>query len=649
MALYRTDAYWSDSSLILPSLRTLSSNDTLGTLLNLSNPIILTSTSLDHLSFTDPAPSLPPGHRPPLFTLMDLREEGRRSFEDIPRTAPCTEERIVVSTPTLPRMRVLPEEKIVVDNWTVKVRPQTPPDHVPWGDTGSAGRFSEGHLTSPASDHAGIPNDRAQGLQQSSESPCPRTPRFNALAFNRPVTHACRETKKPQKDSTVQPQGVPAPIKYQAGEMASSRHETTAFQQVSFYPITHKRHQNLAVRRGHKAFSSLKLDQATIATKRREIASFDSIPTAFRGSPTAYCSPFQPLAQYPAPQNLALAEMLESLREKCASFSPQVSLPVDWFYRPRAQVKDITKLSGTASSDSRNDEDEWAFAESLMDMINSFSAEVDDLSAHSIVLEDDILDLPILSRASCDNTNPETYPSLVEGDQSERLSKSARLLPARPSIINPTPSPAAYRSGTRKTVRFADAPTFFPLKDKPTVAKEERTSGSPRRLKRHSVVLSAWIPPNPPLSVVRSLQSINPSQISLSDTSRSHSLGSPPPPRRPLSHRYPTTPKLPSFMDGNSISRTLSGSPLRQSSMHQQPSDIVGKPPSTRAQSSKKRSLTMRGKKSRVTKENLKISQPIPITAIPRPRPRTSDKCGDSNSSKSHVTSPLRSIFMKFR
>lgn len=118
MVLYHTDTHCSNNSLIL-SIRTIPSSNT-WTTLNLSNPIILTSTSLDRLSFPDLAPSFPPGHRPPLFTLMDIREEidmvgGKTQVRS------HNEERTVITTPTIPRMRVVLEEKIVVEEWTVRI------------------------------------------------------------------------------------------------------------------------------------------------------------------------------------------------------------------------------------------------------------------------------------------------------------------------------------------------------------------------------------------------------------------------------------------------------------------------------------------------------------------------------------------------
>ena len=120
MALYQADTHWSDISLMLPSLRTSLSDDSSRTLLNLSNPIILTSTSLDRLSFTETAPSSPLGRQPLLFTLIDLQEETY--MEDIsPNTTLSHRERVTISTPTIPRMRALLEEKIVIDKWTVRV------------------------------------------------------------------------------------------------------------------------------------------------------------------------------------------------------------------------------------------------------------------------------------------------------------------------------------------------------------------------------------------------------------------------------------------------------------------------------------------------------------------------------------------------
>jgi len=69
-------------------------------------------------------PSFSPGRQPLLFTLIDLQEETY--MEDIsPITSPITTlshgERVTISTPTIPRMRALLEEKIVIDKWTVRV------------------------------------------------------------------------------------------------------------------------------------------------------------------------------------------------------------------------------------------------------------------------------------------------------------------------------------------------------------------------------------------------------------------------------------------------------------------------------------------------------------------------------------------------
>ncbi|KAJ3567462.1 hypothetical protein NP233_g6351 [Leucocoprinus birnbaumii] len=543
-----------------------------------------------------------------------------------------------------------------------KVRPQAPPDHIPWDDTELRGTFSEEDLVLIDYGHSDYSELHAQDIRRRSFSSNIKSSRRKASIVEHVITYESAESGNSQQNDPGYPLALDARMSraqsHRGETLYLSQHGMDGSEHISFYPLPNKKHSNLAIRRGHKAFPFLKLEASSKKKKREDILSFDSIPTAFRGSPTTYCSPVHSEAQYPAPQNLPLTEMLANLREKCGSLTSRVSLPPDWFYRPRSQVRDITKLRDELSSESQND-DEWAFAESLTDVIDSFSALSDGLSAHSSLLNNDILDGPILSCVPSNDDNAELNTSLTESDQADGNSKSsipqARLLPVRPSLISPA-SPRTAARGARKTVRFAEAPILFYVEARSAAAVQPEASSPParnltRRQKRQNVVFSAWIPPTPPLSVVRSLQSTHSSRISWSDvTSQSNSLGlpPPPPPRRPLSHRYPTTPKVPVFRNESANTRTLGGSILRQSSVYQPPPDIVGKSPSRhpRSQASRMRSLSLKGNKSHITKENLKISNPIPISAIPRPRQRSSNN--DCNVDNPHVASPLRSIFKKF-
>lgn len=525
-----------------------------------------------------------------------------------------------------------------------KVRPQTPPGHVPWGDMGQTERkFVQ--MTYDCIE--------ASVGQGHTQSPGLRTSRRNARVFDGSITYASEETMKPkdenviQKDDTRPSERVPTSQRPgRRGEIVRMQLEKQDSPQFSFYQIAPKRHSNLAVRRGHKAFPLLKLNRVTDKGKR-DSASSDLIPAAFRGSPTAYCSPLWPHALNSTSRNPALAEMLGHLREKCASFSSRASLPPDWFYRPRSQTKNLTKLSDTATSQSHADEDEWAFAEPLLDMINSFSTPA---GSYSIVPKDDI---PNISRIPSGIASFQASSSFVEYDQTKEfpIVPPARYLPVRPSLISPTSLRTTSR-GTRKIVRFADLPSSPPSKAMP-VSLDECTipsSSKDNLFKRQNVVFSTWTPPRPAPSAIRSLQSAKLSRESWPNILPSDILRSPPPPRRrPLSHRYPMSPKLPPFIDSNTIVRTLSGSPARQSSACKPRPDLVEK--FSQAHSpSRKQSFLMKGKKTRITKENLNISHPIPITATSRKKQRAGTKVStESRSSQSHMNSPLRSIFMKWK
>lgn len=523
-----------------------------------------------------------------------------------------------------------------------KVRPQTPPGHVPWGDVGKAEICSEKEFVQMTYDCIG-----ASVGQGHTQSPGLRTSRRNARILDGSITYASEETTKSEDENVIQKDDTGPSERVltsqrprRRGEIARTQLEKQDSPQFSFYQIAPKRHSNLAIRRGHKAFPLLKLNRVTDKGKR-DSASSDLIPAAFQGSPTVYCSPIWP---HSTSQNPALAEMLGHLREKCASFSSRVSLPPDWFYRPRSETKDLTKLSDTATSQSHSDEDEWAFAEPLLDMINSFSTPAGN---YSIVPKDDI---PNISRMPSGVASFQASSSFVKYDRTKQFpivsAPPARYLPVRPSLISPTSLRTTGR-GTRKIVRFADLPTSSPSKVTP-VSLDECTMPSSSKdnlFKRQNVVFSTWTPAP---SAIRSLQSAEPSRESWSNALPSNILRSPPPPRRrPLSHRYPMSPKLPSFIDSNTIVRTLSGSPARQSSTCKPRPDLVEK--SSQAHSpSKKQSFLMKGKKTRIIKENLKISHPIPITATSRKKQRSGGSMTES-SSPSHVNSPLRSIFMKWK
>lgn len=533
-----------------------------------------------------------------------------------------------------------------------KVRPQTPPGHVPWGSVGQTGICSENNSVLAAYDciEASNVGQVLTGLRSS---------RRNARVLDGSITYASKETTKfddiaiKKDDAGLSERVATSQRPRRVGEeVALTLHEKQDSPQFSFHQKAPKRHSNLAIRRGHKALPLLKLNRATNKRKRKDTVSSDSIPVAFRGSPTVYCSPIWPHAQNSTSQNLALAEMLEHLREKCASFSSRVSLPPDWFYRPRSQAKDLTKLSDTATSQSQSDEDEWAFAEPFLDMINSFSASADNLGTHPIAVKDDI---PTLSRMPLDIASFQACSSSVEHDKTKEFpfvsAPPARYLPVRPSLISPTSLRTTGR-GAKKKVRFANLPISSSSKAT-AVSLDGCTTLSSSKVslhKRQNVVLSTWIPPTPPLSDVRSSQSAKPSQGSWSDTLPSNILRSPPlPRRRPLSHRYPTSPKLPSFIDSNTTARTLSGEPLRQSSASKPRPDLDGKLPPVHSPV-KKQLLLMKGRKTQGIKENLKISHPIPIAAAPRKKQRPgTEGLTDSSGSQSHVNSPLRSIFMKWK
>jgi hypothetical protein len=119
MVLYQSPSQWSHTSLILP----LPGGASWISLLALSEPdTVLNTTSLESVSFAGSAPIFPSGHRPPLFTLVD--HESHRTAEDVIREK--WQEPFVVTTPTMPRMKVILEEKILVDKWMVRSYRQQP-------------------------------------------------------------------------------------------------------------------------------------------------------------------------------------------------------------------------------------------------------------------------------------------------------------------------------------------------------------------------------------------------------------------------------------------------------------------------------------------------------------------------------------------
>lgn len=553
------------------------------------------------------------------------------------------------------------------------VRPQSPPNHTPWGDSETEfleENCSENHSEAFSSPPIKSQRDQAiQSLPRTSLNLSTKFSRHNAPVLSREIEACdspdCTASASPAANAvrsrSISSRKVPneGQRAIQQQSLVPGRYEPKSPHCFSFYPIATKKHPNLAVRRGHKAFPCLRLQQ--IARGRgTDTISCNSIPTAFRGSPTA-SSLICGQAQYPASQNLSLTEMLENLREKCASFSSRVSLPADWLYRPRPYSKDTANLSDTAS-----DEDEWAFAEPIMDMINSFSAQVDGSDAHPAFFTEDLRDKPILSRGPCNDSNFSPRAILVADNHTEgRLNSPdppVHSLSPRPSLVDPSSLRTASMK-IKKTVRFADSVVLSEcsavhVREEP---KEfvSMTTSLPHHRKRQSITLSALIPPSPPLSVVRSLQSATPARNSWADTLRCYTPGSSPPaPSRPLSHRLPTSAKLPLSMDGNLIPRSLN-TPLSQKSYACQPAlATIGKSSqaileSTPTPTSGKSSLMLKGKKSCVPGENLKISGPFPIgTAVPRFKRIENDLRRENIkgvSPRNNVTTPLRSIFTKFK
>lgn len=429
--------------------------------------------------------------------------------------------------------------------------------------------------------------------------------------------------------------------------------ETRRSRHFSFHPITLKKHSNLAIRRGHKAFPCLQLQQVSAET---DATLFDVIPTAFRGSPLT-SSPVPDQTQYPPPQNISLAEMLGNLRAKCASFSSRVSLPPDWLHRSRPFGNEITKLSDTVSA-SHSGDDEWAFAEPLMDMINSFSGGDPDLNAHPILIKDGMFDIPTDPPGPYDVPSTSTV-ALANNDAEDPLSSpdfQVGSLILRPSLIIPSSvCKPSSRSKIKKTVRFADTAAFpetpIHLTPEKTGAKKNLPTivGPPRHRRRQSISLSALIPPSPPLSVVRSLQSSSPPRSSQLNHSRNTCFGSPP---RPLSYRFPRSPKLPLSMDENLIPRSLNIPPpkARANKRELGPAgeSLFTRPVSRPLHTSSYLRFKFKGKKARIPRENLRISGPLPMgTAIPLPKKK--DMGVRRSNGKDNVTAPFRNIFMKLK
>lgn len=526
-----------------------------------------------------------------------------------------------------------------------------PPDHVPWGDleaTSSEGNCPLTHLDWPLES----PTDQTErGSTPNARWPLCKDPASDPGHTIGPVHNGAptpenRMSLYPTRARSIRKESQRRTLGLNTQEIQRPCH-------LSFHPIALRKRPNLAIRRGHKVFPYLKLQRVTAKT---DATLLDTIPTAFRGSPLT-SSLVSDQTQYPPPQNISLAEMLGNLRAKCASFSSRVFLPPDWPHRSRLLRNEITKLSETVSV-SHSSDDEWAFAEPLMDMINSFSGGGNDLSAHPTLIKDGMSDIPIDSRSSCDVSSSYTLP-LVNNDAQDRLESpefQVGSLILRPSVIIPSSvCKHSSRSKIKKTVRFAD-PIILPespVSLKPEKAEEKKnlgtTIGTPRHRRSQSISLSALIPPNPPLSVVRSLQSFTPPRSSQVNRFRNTYSKSPP---RPLSYRFPRSPKLPLSMDQNLIPQSLNIPPLRTNAHKRKMANageilsprLVSRPPHT----SGYLRFKFKAKKARIPRANVNISGPLPMGAAIPPHKKIDSGVRGSNG-KDDVTTPLRSIFMKLK
>ncbi|KAJ7504378.1 hypothetical protein B0H11DRAFT_514417, partial [Mycena galericulata] len=395
------------------------------------------------------------------------------------------------TSPTPPRLRTMLREKLLVETWLTGVDGASA-DHTPWGDIGNAEATpwkSEGSIYAPDVFKTKMASARRNRiLGHTTPSICvtappdtfQRTANRNALVFEREIIlasggkssrmslQASAKTMDPEVadmiselqnlNSFFKEQGVSTHSDHHAAPqppslIVSNSHFSLPVSLESSGNLTPGVPLALAARRGKKMLPPLSFKQTS------DENAYPSIPSAFLGSPSAYSPKFE-FASDPNRCSMDLQQMVTSLRSQCASIDSGTGTPAE------ATSQETSLLNAVGRED-----DEWAFADGLLDMYNSRSFDSDFVKKPLLAdmvnyAEESLVNRPSSSdniRGRC-SSNPTAPPSTP--------------LPPCPAS---QPERASIRSilKSSKSVRFASLPNEHPPSvDAPAPLAPRRSLGS---------------------------------------------------------------------------------------------------------------------------------------------------------------------------
>ncbi|KIJ20928.1 hypothetical protein PAXINDRAFT_6707 [Paxillus involutus ATCC 200175] len=452
------------------------------------------------------APTFPHGHQPPLFVVNSHRAQLpfpiRLEVLELGDIYHAKGAPPVLTTPTIPRMKMMIKERLYVQKWVDTLTLDDPPKHIPWTcdkPVPDTKWVSEGSIL-PADIIGSFTGQRRNARERTepvvtSEAPArdKEIPVARNLRMLREASVAPRDSTGTHRWTVHKPAafGPNSP----GGEFANSdvgspeslrdilrsQEIPTPSRAVRSDPLIGASPStpdviSLAARRG-KALSDLQLRNNLM-----QELEYPDIPTAFRGSPGVWSPRFdvrlpdQPFMDHPS--------MLSNLRSKCAALANGPSAPIETgeegYQWPQPGVTPETSSTSLGS-------DEWGFAKQLINLENdlmgsfdgsgqvswSFHGQIGDTTANtSLFLSDES---PRPTKGPCNPTKserrlrPHFSTSVMRHPVSDPSGPPEVPLPPRPALVNPA-TPSCVRGILKKckSVRFEDAITKEPTDQAPS-------------------------------------------------------------------------------------------------------------------------------------------------------------------------------------
>ncbi|RDB23702.1 hypothetical protein Hypma_009131 [Hypsizygus marmoreus] len=370
----------------------------------------LTLESLSSIASDDVIPPFPSRPIPPMSPLLFENHSPLLPLRS--RTSSEEDITITLSTPTSPRLTRLLSEPLCVGRWVQTTFTAGVPGHIPWENvehTETGPWIPTGSLYSPHDFNEALRSARinrsikdgfyspgafgslSSTLNAQSPSSIRRNSPSKALVFEREITidadgeakrwsvQASADTMNPEMvDMMLQLQGLNSYFKDSLEDSGQStpvrrqRHERPNLPSLMVsnsqcaLPLSTESpgpSMTLAARRGKNMLPPLTLNRSTLGT------AYPTIPTAFLGSPSAYSPQFEHANGQDDP-SLDLEDMVNSLRSRCAY--PQPATPTDI----EIVVDSPCSAMSFAPASDHEDDDDWAFAVSLLDEYGSQPAEL---------------------------------------------------------------------------------------------------------------------------------------------------------------------------------------------------------------------------------------------------------------------------------